>query len=136
MVGRHRITIRVPSIASLKSVTVVRLLRSRVPLALAVFVVLACSNTPSPGDFRIGATRTEILESFGPPVRQETFHKTGEAIWGPIEDFWDRAPLNSTVEVWAYRVEGGTVELYFVNASDQVQGTGFAPEGAVFEGGR
>lgn len=133
---RPRITIREPPIASLKSVTVLRLLRSRTLLALAVSVVLACSNTPGPGDFRIGATRAEVLESFGPPARQQTFLKTSEAIWGPIEDFWSRVPLNSTVEVWAYRVEGGTVELYFIDHSDQVQGTGFAPEGAVFEGGR
>lgn len=136
MVKRPRITIREPLISSPKSVTALRFLRSRAPLALAAFVVLACSNTPSPGDFGIGATRAEILESFGPPARQQTFVKQGEAIWGPIEDFWSRVPLNSTVEVWAYRAEGGTVELYFIDKSDQVQGTGFAPEGAVFEGGR
>ena len=103
-------------------------------LAVAVFAVLACSNTPSASDFRVGATREEVLESFGAPSRQQSLRKTSEAIWGPIEDFWSRVPLNSTVEMWAYRVEGGTVELYFIDQSEWVQGTGFAPEGAVFEG--
>ena len=32
-----------------------------------------------------------------------------------------------------YRVEGGTVELYFVDGSQEVRGTGFASEGALFE---
>lgn len=41
--------------------------------------------------------------------------------------------MNSQVEIWAYEVEGGTVELYFIDASERVQGGGFAPHGAVFE---
>ena len=41
--------------------------------------------------------------------------------------------MGSTVEIWAYRVQGGTVELYFVDGSAGVQGMGFAPVGAVFE---
>lgn len=94
---------------------------------------LACSNTPKPSDFHVGATRKEVLETFGVPSREQSFVKTGEAIWGPIEEFWSQVPLNSTVEIWAYRVQGGTVELYFVDGSERVQGTGFAPEGAVFE---
>ena len=44
--------------------------------------------------------------------------------------------MGSSVEVWVYRVEGGSVELYFIDASERVQGTGFAPEGAVFEANR
>lgn len=110
-----------------------RFLRSRALLVATVVPGLACSNTPRPSDFRVGATREEVLESFGAPSREQSFFKTGEAIWGPIEEFWSQVPLNSTVEVWAYRVEGGSVELYFVDESERVQGTGFAPDGAVFE---
>jgi hypothetical protein len=110
-----------------------RFLRSRVLLAVTLVLGLACSNTPSPSDFHVSATREEVLESFGTPSREQSFFKTGEAIWGSIEDFWPQVPLNSTVEVWAYRAQGGTFELYFVDDSEQVQGIGFAPEGAVFE---
>jgi hypothetical protein len=107
--------------------------RDRVLLGAALVVFLACPGTPDAGDFRVGATREEILESFGAPSREQSLRKTGEAVWGPIEEFWSQVPLNSTVEIWAYPVEGGSVELYFIDASDRVQGTGFAPEGAVFE---
>jgi hypothetical protein len=100
---------------------------------VALLVGLACSNTPQPSDFRVGATRDEVLESFGAPSRKQSFVKRDDAIWGPIEDFWPRVPPGSTVEVWAYRVQGGTLELYFIDESERVQGTGFAPEGAVFE---
>lgn len=112
-----------------------RLLASRVPLIVALLLGPACSETPLASDFRVGATRAEVLEAFGTPSQEQSFVKTGDAIWGPIEDFWSRVPLESSVEIWAYRVEGGTVELYFVDGSERVQGTGFAPEGAVFEAG-
>jgi len=113
-----------------------RFLRNRVLFAVAIFLGLACSNPPSPSDFHVGATREEILESFGEPLRKQPFFKTGDAIWGPIEEFWPQVPLNSTVHVWSYRVEGGIVELYFINESETVQSTGFAPAGAVFEANR
>ncbi len=112
--------------------TVLRNARSRVLFILAVSVVLACSNSPRPGDFQVGATRQQVLESFGAPSLRQTYSKQDDAIWGPIEDFWARVPLNSTVEVWSYQVKGGTVELYFVDESERVQGKGFAPEGVVY----
>jgi hypothetical protein len=88
---------------------------------------------PSRYDFLVDASREEVTDSFGPPSRKQSFFKTGEAIWGPIETFWSQVPIGSTVEIWAYRVQGGTVELYFVDQSARVQGMGFAPIGAVFE---
>ena len=108
---------------------VLRDVRKHALPALAVFMVLACSDLPGPSDFRVGATREEILDSFGAPARKQTIVKRDDAIWGAIEDFWTRVPLNSTVEIWTYRVEGGSIELYFVDESDKVQGKEFAPDG-------
>jgi hypothetical protein len=90
---------------------------------------------PAPGDFHTGASQTEILESFGAPSRKQSFLKSGNAIWGAIEDFWPQVPQGSTVESWGYQVEGGTIELYFIDQSDHVDGLGFAPAGVVFETG-
>ena len=112
--------------------TVLRNSRNLALLILAVSVVLACSNSPRPGDFKVGATRQQVLESFGAPSLRQTYSKQDDAIWGPSEDFWARVPLNSSVEVWSYQVEGGTLELYFVNESERVKGKGFAPEGVVY----
>ncbi len=67
------------------------------------------------------------------PGTTRAITKTGDAIWGPIENFWPRVARGSVVEVWAYRVEGGTVELYFVDGSQEVRGTDFATEVALFE---
>lgn len=123
------------------SMRTLKVLKFGLQITVALLVGLACSDRPdpprgpSPSDFHIGATREEIRGTFGEPSREQSFSKTGEAIWGPIEEFWSQVPLNSTVELWAYRVEGGTVELYFVDESLQVQGVGFAPEGVVFETG-
>lgn len=95
-----------------------------------------CSKPPAAGEFDVGATREALRDAFGEPMDRQEFHKTSAGIAGPIEDFWSRVPLYSTVEVWTYRVEGGTVELYFIDGSERVLGTGFAPQGAVFEAKR
>jgi hypothetical protein len=104
-------------------------------VAVALGVCLACSGLPNAGEFQVGASRSELLKQHGAPIRQQTLVKRDNAIWGPIEDFWQQVPVGSSVEIWAYPAEGGTVELYFVDGSDHVQGTGLAPQGAVFEGG-
>jgi hypothetical protein len=91
-------------------------------------------------------SRSEILAKYGKPQRTQTVSKTGDPIWGPIEDFWPRVPHGATVDIWSYdsvmilRGEGveyeqsGRTELYFVNESSQVTGVGFHFEGAVYEG--
>ncbi len=112
-----------------------RLVRKVLLISIALLIA-ACSRQPglpAASEFRIGATREQITDRFGMPQHTQIFHKTGSAIWGPIEDFWPEVAIGSTVEVWSYRVQGGSAELYFVDNSNQVQGTGFAPEGAVFE---
>jgi len=110
-----------------------RLRHRCVVLAAGLVAGLTCLAAPEASDFRVGATREELLASFGAPARQQSLVKTGAAIWGPIEEFWDQVPLDSSVEIWSYPVADGSVELYFIDGSDRVQGTGFAPEGAVFE---
>ena len=116
-------------------IAVYTLLSLRILFLTAVIVGAGCSRLPRAGDFHVGATRQEIVKSFGEPSREQLLRKTGEAVWGPIEGFWSQVPHNSTVEIWDYRVEGGTVELYFIDGSNRIQGTGFAPQGAVFESG-
>jgi hypothetical protein len=101
--------------------------------ALLAAALLACGGPPEAGEFQVGATRAELLAAHGEPAEKQTLHKTGEAIWGPIEGFWAQVPAGGTVETWSYPVQDGSVELYFVDGSQQVQGMGFAPEGAVFE---
>jgi hypothetical protein len=109
---------------------------SKLTVIAVVFGVAltACSDAAAPSDFRVGATRTEVLSSHGDPERRQTLRKVDKSVLGPIEDFWPRVPDGSTVEIWAYPVEGGTIELYFVDDSEHVKGKGFAPSGAVFEG--
>lgn len=116
--------------------------RSSSVLAAGFGVVLVwlagtgCDAPPRAEDFRVGATRSEVLEAFGAPSRTQSLRKVDAAIWGPIEDFWPRVPDGSRVDVWTYRVDGGDLELYFIDGSERVQGLGFAPEGAVFEADR
>lgn len=109
---------------------------SRLIVVAVVFglALTACSDAAAPGDFRVGATRAEVLASHGDPERRQTLRKVDESVLGPIEDFWPSVPDGNTVEIWAYPVEGGTIELYFVDDSEHVKGKGFAPSGAVFEG--
>jgi hypothetical protein len=113
------------------------------PLVLVSVLLLACGDSApeAPGELAVGATRTDLIARHGPPVRQETLVKQEEAIWGPIETFWSSVPMGSTVELWAYPStlpgsgEPCEIELYFVDGSDEVKGTGVYVEGVVYESG-
>lgn len=102
-------------------------------LALLVAVTLfGCQSLPMPSDFKIGMSRQEIIHRFGGPRDRRSLIKSNPYILGPIETFWSSVPPGAHVEIWSYPAAGGTVELYFVDGSLEVRGTGFAPEGAVF----
>lgn len=107
----------------------------RVALAAGVAIVAvgcASADEPVPSAFRVGMSRAMLVAEFGEPESRRSLVKSQEHVWGPIEDFWSSLPDGARVEIWRYPAAGGTVELYFVDGSPRVQGTGFAPEGAVF----
>ena len=113
---------------------------------IALVALTAClPGKPNHSEFAIGMSRSAILKKFGPPQQTQTLKKTGEPIWGPIEEYWSQVPMGATVEIWSYHsrmiTEGsgvaseqrGQTELYFVNDSNEVNGIGFHVEGAVYE---
>lgn len=110
-----------------------RLSPPAVLLALLLLTPTACTTPPSTAEFEVGMSRPELIDRFGEPDRRQSLVKRDEAIWGAIEDFWPQVPSGSSVLIWGYAVEDGTMELYFVDDSPTVDGMGFAPEGAVFE---
>lgn len=77
-------------------------------------------------------SRQEVIDEFGEPEERQTLVKSGSQVWGPIETFWSSAPSGARIEIWSYAITDGRVELYFVDGSSEVQGTAFAPAGAVF----
>lgn len=109
--------------------------------SLIMMLLAGCSarpDVPRHADFEVGATRAEIRAEFGSPVSTESIQKRGDAIWGAVETFWGSVPDGSTVEIWSYPSResvfgNGTTELYFIDGSDTVNGTGFNPEGVIYE---
>ena len=57
---------------------------------------------PGHGEFTVGMERAEVLDLFGEPQSKRSLTKTGDNIWGPIEDFWPRVPIGARVEIWSY----------------------------------
>ncbi len=122
-------------------------MRHQIFLILIVFIASCTDTTPLHSEFHIGTSREDIISRYGVPTRIQTFTKQGQAIWGPIEDYWDKVPQGSTVEIWAYRskinlegtdesyAETGETELYFVDSSNTVNAIGFHLDGAVYESG-
>ena len=115
-------------------------------ILVALVTLIACGpRAPNHSDFAIGMSRSAILEKFGEPQQTQTLKKTGEPIWGPIEEYWSQVPMGATVEIWSYHSrmitrgsgstseQPGQTELYFVNDSNEVNGIGFHVEGAVYE---
>ena len=91
-----------------------------------------CTALPEPSSFHAGMTKQNLIAQFGEPIRRQTLVKHVEPIWGPIEDFWSKIEVGTEVELWVYRVKGGSIELYFLNGSDVMQAGAFSPEGAVY----
>jgi hypothetical protein len=110
----------------------VRIGSSTALVMLCAFAVEACGSLPRPSDFQIGMSRQQVVAAFGEPERRRSLVKSDPSILGPIETFWSSVPSGAEVEIWSYPARGGTVELYFVDGSSEVRGTGFAPEGAVY----
>jgi hypothetical protein len=105
------------------------------PVACALFsscVFLACTLLPHPQDFEAGMSRTQVISTFGEPQLREDMIHTGGPIFGPIAAFLPSVPQGSQIEIWFYAARGGIVQLYFVDGSTEVNGTGFAPDGVAF----
>ena len=95
-------------------------------------IMSACVSPPAAVDFEVGVSKSVVLADFGKPETIRHMVKERGAIFGPIETFWSGLSDGDRVEIWSYDVEGGSVELYFVNEANTVEGTGFAAEGAVY----
>lgn len=80
----------------------------------------------------VGEARSELIARLGEPSDRQEWVKQDEGVFGPIESFWGEVPLGATVEIWQFPVEGGSLEAYFVDGSETVQGTAFAPDGVVY----
>jgi len=93
---------------------------------------LACTSPPDETEFKVGMTRSELIEQFGEPAAKQSAVKTSLHMFGPIETFWSALPDQTQVEIWSYSAEGGSVELYFLNGADVASGRGFAPTGVVY----
>ena len=115
-------------------------------VTLSVLLLASCSpDSPRHSEFQPGATREQLTEQFGPPLRVQFLANKGQVVWGAIEDYWDQVPIGSSVEIWAYRstivienaetnhLQAGETELYFVDDSNSVDGVGFHLKGAVYE---
>lgn len=84
---------------------------------------------------RPGQTKEEITMLLNAPYETNIFEKTGRPIWGPEEEFWDRIPDSTMLEVWKYRHEKGHLNIYFLYPDDRAAYKAFAPAGVVYEAG-
>lgn len=100
---------------------------------LAIFVI-SCNEEK---DFfqlvQVGQTRQEIKNILGDPCETKIIKKTVEHIWGPEEEFWDKIPNGTKLEVWRYKSDAGNLNLYFTGNNNHLDYKAFAPEGVVYE---
>ena len=98
---------------------------------LCILSVSTCTSQPSQSDFEVGVSKQELVTKFGDPIRIRTMVKSGH-INGPIENLWYTLEDGTEIEIWHYEVKEGTVELYFVERSDQVAEIGLLARDAVY----
>ena len=103
------------------------------PVLVIFFTLLAgCQSPPDTAEFSAGMRKDTLVTQFGEPLQRQELVKTKTHIWGAIEELWYQLPDGTLIEVWIYKVQGGTVELYFLNKEDVVYSTEFSPEGVVY----
>lgn len=84
----------------------------------------------------VGYTKFEVTKVLGTPDETSRYQKTEEQIWGPEESFWSDIPMGTRLEVWRYKSDGGSLNLYFLDNESVVSYKAFAPEGVVYEPGQ
>ena len=82
---------------------------------------------------QVGQTRKEIKSILGEPDEIKTFTKSAGPIWGPEEEFWDKIPAGSKLEVWRYQGPNGNLNLYFLDDAERLSYKAYAPKGVVYE---
>jgi hypothetical protein len=84
------------------------------------------------GKIKKGQSRQTIIELLGKPLEKRIITKRNKFIWGPEEDFWDKIPMGSRLEVWKYVFSDGRLNLYFINDGKQLEYMAFAPKGVIY----
>lgn len=84
------------------------------------------------GKIRKGQSKQTIIELLGKPLEKKIIAKSNKFIWGSEEDFWDKIPMGSRLEVWKYVFSDGHLNLYFINEGEQLEYIAFAPKGVIY----
>jgi len=83
---------------------------------------------------QVGQTKQEIKKRLGEPYEIKFIKKTAGPIWGPEEEFWDKIPNDTLLEVWSYKSDEGHLNLYYTGTNNnRLDYKAFAPIGVVYE---
>ncbi|MGI9534246.1 MAG: hypothetical protein ACR2NW_04795 [Thermodesulfobacteriota bacterium] len=82
---------------------------------------------------KVGQTMNQIRINLGEPQDIKLIKRHGGPIWGPEEEFWDKIPLGSNLEVWQYKIPNGHLSLYFINSDNTLSFIAFSPKGVIYE---
>ncbi len=101
---------------------------------LLVFSIISCNEEQDIYELvQVGQTKREIKSIFGNPDKIKNFNKPEGPIWGPEEEFWDKIPSGSKLEVWSYINDAGNLNLYFIGSNNHLNYKAFTPKGVVYE---
>jgi len=80
--------------------------------------------------------KEDVERVLGKPYEILTITKTKGPIWGPEEEFWDKIPNGTVMELWRYKDATGNLNLYFKAGDNRLDYKAFAPQGVVYEAGQ
>ena len=104
-------------------------------LSVITISIISCNKEQDVSQLvQIGQTRQEIKKILDDPYEVKIIMKSGGHIWGPEEEFWDKIPNGTKLEVRRYRSDTGNLNLYFTgNNNNHLDYKAFAPQGVVYE---
>jgi len=66
----------------------------------------------------IGLSKNQIVALHGQASEISNEIKSSGNIWGPEESFWHKIPQGAKLEIWHYKDNQATLNLYFINDSE------------------
>lgn len=103
-------------------------------LLASVWMLISCTEEHDISQLaQIGQMKQAVRQALGEPYEIKIIKKLAGPMWGPEEDFWDKIPNGTRLEVWRYKSEAGHLNLYFAGDENRVSYRAFAPRGVVYE---
>ncbi len=83
--------------------------------------ILSCTKQNPYDKITVGMSKSEIIQFIGNTSAKRYITKTNNQIQGPEKEFWYELAYGTKLEVWTYKSENGSLNLYFIDGESELK---------------